>query len=1049
MSNPLHAGHHNLRRFIIVILSIFLYGSFQLQAQSFKEEDFTLYSVKDGLSDNRIMSFTQDAYGYLWIATSKGLNRFDGNNFLQFYSDSSRNSLPADHVEQLKWIGGGQLGAATHNGLHIINVQTLQQRNIIVPAGPLNQPYLENDVHGIAGDDAGNIFLLTATGFCHFNKKEELVFRYDHYKKEDVEKLDVPFGRIGGIITLQPGVLLLATTAGPYLYYVSKKDLHAISEQDAAFYRQVGPSKQLMHFMHSDENAFSVVAEQATELAWFDLQRQKKYQIQTALTGLNSLFGWRSKIVRLNDSTLIITGLQKGFYLLRFDKDANKYTILPALYLPDHLCTAVLTDRSGRLWIGTDKGLLRQKKNTGDLEKISIRRDVNAPGSNTAIRMLTVADNKIFAASSGEGVYVFDRRTLQLLKKVDLSRYGNYSNNVYSVLAFNEDSVYAGTYGPLIGINTHDYGSKSISLPHWDTGYSWISWQLYGSDKTWYVTINKNNRFYVRRASEKVFTEVDYSGNALFNILTPMYITEDYAGNIWFAGHGASRYNIQTKQFDLLLDSLPKIKTARKQVNGIAFDKHGKMYIAVVDNGLAIYDPAQKKFEHITRSNGLPDNTIRAIYLHGDKLWLGTESGLANYDINTKKIAAFGVSDNMPEGPFTAFTFYYDAVYRQLYGGFNNTVVRFNPDSLLKNNAPPEFFIESINVHGEDVIHHPGNRLELSYKQNSIVVNLASVNFEDAYQQQFAYRFINDGNDGDKDREWDETGSQQSIIISNLTPGLHHLQVKVFIKNNSWPEQVRDIEIFIRPPFWKNWWFIVLVSLLLGLGLWLAYKKRINDIRQKARINTQIAELEMKGLHAQMSPHFIFNSLNSIKEMILEDEKQNASRYLSKFAQLIRTNLEQSQQTFISVKQCIDHLEQYLEMEKLRFADFSYTLDAGNNIPEDVRMPPMLVQPLVENAIWHGVRNIKGEKKLEIRFYKLAETLICEIEDNGVGYLHSLEKKAGILPSHRSLGIANIHERLSVLNEKYKMNCSLSIIDKSELPGRSDSGTIAILKFNL
>jgi two-component sensor histidine kinase len=378
-----------------------------------------------------------------------------------------------------------------------------------------------------------------------------------------------------------------------------------------------------------------------------------------------------------------------------------------------------------------------------------------------------------------------------------------------------------------------------------------------------------------------------------------------------------------------------------------------------------------------------------------------------------------------------------------LYGAFNNTIVRFDPDKLIKNNSPPDFFIDNIVISGDKTIYHPADKIELSYKHNDFIINLASVNFEDVYQQQFAYRFVNN-----KNEPWQETGSQQGIIFSNLSPGNHRLQLKVFIKNNSWPEQVKEINIIVHPPFWQTGWFIFIAIILLLTSFFSLYKYRIRIIKQKSNIDKQLAELEMKGLHAQMNPHFIFNSLNSIKEMILEDEKQNASRYLSKFAQLIRTNLEQSKQTFITVKQCIDHLEQYLEMEKIRFDKFNYRVEVDEGLPTDeIRMSPMLIQPLVENAIWHGLQNQAGQKNLMIRFYKKDEQLVCEIEDNGVGINESKKRKIGLRSVHRSLGISNINDRLVVLNEKYKMNCSLSIIDKSELPGNK-TGTLVTLRFN-
>jgi LytS/YehU family sensor histidine kinase len=220
-------------------------------------------------------------------------------------------------------------------------------------------------------------------------------------------------------------------------------------------------------------------------------------------------------------------------------------------------------------------------------------------------------------------------------------------------------------------------------------------------------------------------------------------------------------------------------------------------------------------------------------------------------------------------------------------------------------------------------------------------------------------------------------------------------------------------------------------------------------VRQKAAIDRELMELEMKALHAQMNPHFIFNCLNSIKEMILHDEKQNASRYLSKFAQLIRITLEESKQPFITVAQCVDHLKQYLEMEKIRFDSFAYDIQLEPGLAaNEIHIAPMLVQPLVENAIWHGLQKQQGEKTVHIRFSRKQGQLVCEIDDNGIGIKHSLENGLSSRRTHRSVGISNIEERLHVLNEKYNMNCELTITDKSELEKES-TGTLATLRLNI
>ena len=1026
------------RSIIILVFSVLVF--IQIKAQSFEERNFALYTRENGLTNNEISYVTQDVYGYLWIGTKKGLNRFDGSSFVQFYSDSSNNSLPGDWVYRLKWINKECIAISTGAGLNITNTRTLQTRNLFIKGDKLESQHIFSHVQGIAADDDENIFLLTSSGFYQFNKKEELVFRYDHYDREYATTHSVNFGR--NLAITPDNILLLSTTKGPYIYDKSKKQLNPINDKDDPFYQQVAAPGEWFWIMHTDNNSFSTQKQDGKLLTYYDTKRKTKYIIHSSQP-TTGLFDWRSRFFKLNDTLFAINGKNKGFYLVRYDHEQNSYRLESKLYFENYFVSSLFIDKNKRFWIGTNKGLFREKRQAGTIEKAPIPQQWNTYNRDLVIQMITIADDKIFAGTNGEGMIVYDREKMNVIKKIDFSKNGTLANYVPGTITLNKDTIIAGTYEGLAWVTTKDFIQKEINLPGWDTLHFSINTMFKDSRNTIYASRNASNVFYFLKPGENSFKLSDHKDNELFRIQNPVNITEDTEGNIWFSAAGISRLNHHSQKIDKLLDSFPYIKTKRKDVLSLAFDKTGKMYIGLKENGLAIYDPSQNKFEHLSRSNGLPDNNIPAIYIHKNKVWLGTESGIASYDIGSKKISVFGIPDGMPADPFTASTFYYDSLHNRLYGAFNNTIVRFNPDELEKNSSPPEFFIESIVVAGDKSIFHPDNKIRLSYKHNNIVVNLGVVNFEDAYQQQFAYRFVKNGTE-----PWQETGSQRSMIFSNLSPGKHRLQLKVFIKNNSWPEQEKELIIIVRPPFWQTTWFITLAILFILTSLYTLYRLRINNIHQKANIDKQLAELEMKGLHAQMNPHFIFNSLNSIKEMILEDEKQNASRYLSKFAQLIRTNLEQSRQTFITVRQCIDHLQQYLEMEKIRFEGFSYTINIDEDLPDNIRMAPMLIQPLVENAIWHGLQNRAGDKQLNIRFYRSGEQLVCEIEDNGIGINQSAKDKAGSRPSHRSLGIQNIRERLDVLNEKYNMNSSLSITDRSELPGNKN-GTLAILRFNI
>jgi LytS/YehU family sensor histidine kinase len=224
------------------------------------------------------------------------------------------------------------------------------------------------------------------------------------------------------------------------------------------------------------------------------------------------------------------------------------------------------------------------------------------------------------------------------------------------------------------------------------------------------------------------------------------------------------------------------------------------------------------------------------------------------------------------------------------------------------------------------------------------------------------------------------------------------------------------------------------------------------EIKQKeiGFINQQLAEAQLSALQTQMNPHFIFNSLNSIKRMILANEQQKASRYLSKFAQMIRITLNQSKEIFTTLYENIEHLESYLLMEKLRFDDsFSFQIIVDDQIDkEELLIPTLMIQPLAENAIWHGLMCKEGEKKLLIHFSITAETISCRIEDNGIGIKRSEELKKLNKSSHQSMGLSNLRNRIKILNEKYDHCCSFSITDLQDID-KNKTGTCAVLRFNV
>lgn len=204
--------------------------------------------------------------------------------------------------------------------------------------------------------------------------------------------------------------------------------------------------------------------------------------------------------------------------------------------------------------------------------------------------------------------------------------------------------------------------------------------------------------------------------------------------------------------------------------------------------------------------------------------------------------------------------------------------------------------------------------------------------------------------------------------------------------------------------------------------------------------------LMLKSLRSQMNPHFIFNSLNSINSFIAKQDERSANKYLSSFSRLMRTVLENSQQDFVPLSTEIEVLERYLSLEHFRFMDkFEYEFLVDESVNKDqIDIPPMLIQPYVENAVWHGLRYKEEKGFLKLKLSQESAHLLIEIEDNGIGRERSQELKTKHQKAQKSTGLKNTEERLKIINELYKKEVKVSIGNLD--PSAEDVGTRVEIK---
>jgi LytS/YehU family sensor histidine kinase len=237
-------------------------------------------------------------------------------------------------------------------------------------------------------------------------------------------------------------------------------------------------------------------------------------------------------------------------------------------------------------------------------------------------------------------------------------------------------------------------------------------------------------------------------------------------------------------------------------------------------------------------------------------------------------------------------------------------------------------------------------------------------------------------------------------------------------KDGEWTNTHHFVSIDSRP-FYSQFWFIVLLALMLAFAIFLGYKFSINSSRKAAIAEARFAHLERSALQAQMNPHFIFNSLNSIQSYIAKNENDRANRFLAKFSRLIRAMLNHSRAQMVTLEEEIDSLRLYLDLEKMRFKekfDFEIVLDEDLDT-SDIMVPPLLIQPYLENALIHGLAQKRSKGKINLYYILDGKYLLVTVTDNGIGIEASKKLNKNRSSMHKSVGMSITQKRLELLDE--------------------------------
>ena len=442
--------------------------------------------------------------------------------------------------------------------------------------------------------------------------------------------------------------------------------------------------------------------------------------------------------------------------------------------------------------------------------------------------------------------------------------------------------------------------------------------------------------------------------------------------------------------------------------------------------------------------NGLPNNYIYAVLQDNyDRIWLSSNAGLAVLDHKTGICKKFTEDDGLQSMEFNTACCYKDQSGKIWFGGINGLNM-VNPGLSAGNDYSPAPLITNINVmnipyHSDTAIPYV-HSISLPYAKNFISFEFQSPNLSQSENIIYEYRLIG------VDTGWVKNGTRNYVSYTQLKPGHYKFVSRSANTAYVWSNNSAEIAISIVPPWYRTWWFYLLSFFLVTAFLFLFISQRVKSIRYRAGSKQKIIETEMAALKAQMNPHFMFNCINSIDAFIHSNDKYNATLYLNKFAKLLRNILDSSKQNTVLLSKDVDTLKLYIELEELRHENkFRSSIEVVEELlNSDYKVPPLIIQPFVENAILHGLKNKPdNEGILLISIKKEGEKITFTIQDNGIGRAAA---KSIIQNKDTSYGVDMSLNRIKLFNQE--KTASVQINDLYENGNASGTKIIVHLKIN-
>ncbi len=508
------------------------------------------------------------------------------------------------------------------------------------------------------------------------------------------------------------------------------------------------------------------------------------------------------------------------------------------------------------------------------------------------------------------------------------------------------------------------------------------------------------------RKNYPVLPRNDTLMNSPFDMIGGVYKN----GNVWLATpQGLLRYNIATGKsvryyFDVALPVANK-----NWLRDVAIDNTDNIVTAGLE-GIGILNTKTNRFRFYNDFNTVKYPTCFALHITDSIVNINSDAGLILFNLNT---GGSIICTNYNKEANTVLHF--GVIDGYTVNVSRNSYTYFRPAALLNNPVPSPPVIEKV-VINDSIFYFPAGSTITRLQHYQDAISFFFTSFEYTHPDQIQFRYKIKG----LEKAWHlSNGGVRLASYIKLPPGKYSFIVQAGNREDIWNTQTTSFAFEITPPIWDTWWFkTLLLFLFIGTVATITFyrvKKIRKEEAEKTASNKERLELELKTLRSQMNPHFIFNSLNSIQKFIWENKQEDAAEYLSKFSQLMRMTLDNSMQRWITLEQEIKALALYIELEHRRSNNkFDYGLQVNDCLDiTTILVPPLILQPYVENAIWHGLLTKEGRGELRVAVTQgIKDNIVYIIEDNGVGRTANGNGTTSSENKRVSYGMQLTHQRI-------------------------------------